>query len=64
MPGIDELLNALQNPNTSGKNLPNTFETWSRIGAKDSFAELGLSRSELDAFLEEWIAENDYDNIR
>lgn len=58
---IDELLNALQNPDKV--TLENNKDTWSRIGNKDSFAELGLPESELDDFLTEWIAENEYNNI-
>ena len=60
---IDDLLNALQNPEKIDGDLPNTEETWSRIGARDKFQELGLDESELDSFLKEWIAENDYNNI-
>lgn len=37
---IDELLNALQNPDKV--TLENNKDTWSRIGNKDSFEELGL----------------------
>ena len=59
---IDDLLNALQNPNNP-TTLENSKETWSRIGNKDSFAELGLEGSELDNFLAEWIAENPYENL-
>lgn len=56
---INDLLNALQNPSMDNA-LENTRETWSRIGSKDSFEELGLEQSELDAFLSEWIADNPY----
>jgi NH3-dependent NAD+ synthetase len=59
---IDELLNALQNPEKVGT-LENTPETWRRIGEKDNFEELGLEPSELDAFLSEWISDNPYQNI-
>lgn len=58
---IDDMLNALQNPET-GK-LENSAETWSRIGSRDNFDELGLDSSELDEFLKEFIAENPYQNI-
>lgn len=66
--GIDELLNALKNPNKldeegSVSKLSNTKETWERLGAKDSFSELGLEGSELEEFLKEWIAENPYTNL-
>jgi hypothetical protein len=62
---IDDLLNALRNPVTVSdkKTLTNTKETWERIGNRDSFTELGLSSSELDDFLNEWISENPYENI-
>ena len=61
---IDELLNLLQNPEKpEGKSLPNTEETWRRIGSKDKFEELGLEKSELESFLEEWMENNDYNNI-
>jgi hypothetical protein len=60
---IDDLLNALKNPIKSKKTLPNTKDTWRRIGQKDSFSELGMSSSELESFLSEWISENDYNNI-
>ena len=56
---IDDLLNALQNPNSESK-LENTRETWERIGNKDKFSELGLDDGELEAFLKEWIDENPY----
>jgi len=59
---IDELLNALQNPDKA-VTLENTPETWRRIGNKDDFSELGLDKSELDGFLAEWIDSNDYNNI-
>lgn len=58
---IEDLLNALQNPD--GVTLENTSETWMRIGNKDSFDELGLTPSELDDFLSDWIQQNDYNNI-
>lgn len=61
---IEELLNQLQYGNDNGTSkLPNTKDTWARIGSQDSFSELGLSRSELDNFLKEWIDENPYSNI-
>ena len=58
---IDELLNALQNPNTGS--LPNNENTWERIGNKDTFSELGLSSSKLEEFLKELIEANPYNNI-
>ena len=59
---IDDLLNALQNPDNTGT-LENTKETWSRIGNRDKFEELDIPESELDSFLNEWIAENPYNNL-
>lgn len=59
---IDDLLNALQNPDKPSK-LENTRETWSRIGNREKFEELGLEGSELDDFLAEWISENPYNNL-
>ena len=37
---IDDLLNSLQNPNKKIKALPNSKDTWTRIGGKDKFDEL------------------------
>lgn len=59
---IDDLLNALQNPDKPST-LENNSDTWRRIGARDKFSELGLEGSELDSFLEEWIADNPYNAI-
>ena len=59
---IEDMLNALQNPNQPSK-LDNTRETWERIGNKDRFEELGLEGSDLDEFLKEWIDNNPYSNI-
>lgn len=66
---LDDLLEALRDPRKvkleNGEPvLENTAETWSRIGSKDSFDELGFdSASELESFLTEWCAENEYNNI-
>jgi hypothetical protein len=64
----DELLSLLHNLN--GKNvksanvkLENSKETWKRIANKDSFEELGLSGSELDNFLTDWIKDNPYQDL-
>ena len=59
---IDELLQALQNPNTP-VTLENSKETWSRIANRDDFSELGMERSDLDAFLSEWMDSNPYENL-
>ena len=66
--GIDELLNALKNPNKLDEEvgvptLQNNQDTWSRLGSGDSFSELGLEGSELEEFLKEWVAENPYSAI-
>lgn len=58
---IDDLLNNLKSPNKP--TLENTKETWTRIGNKDKFEELGLSGSELDEFLKDFIENNPYNNI-
>jgi len=58
---IDDLLNSLQNPNK--KTLENNKSTWERIGNKDDFEELGLTGSDLDEFLKEFIENNPYNNI-
>jgi hypothetical protein len=61
---IDDLLNSLKNPNKKDKKtLDNTQDTWTRIGSKDAFTELGMEGSELDDFLKDWIEENGYNNI-
>lgn len=59
---IEDLLNALQDPNKPST-LENNSDTWRRIGAKDSFSELGLEGGELEEFLKEWAAENPYNAI-
>ena len=59
---IDDLLKALQNPEKKGK-LDNTSDTWRRIGENDSFDELNLEKSDLQAFLDEWVKDNPYNNI-
>ena len=60
---IEDLLNSLVNPSEDKTKLENTKETWKRIGNKDSFSELGLSGSDLESFLSDWISENPYNNI-
>lgn len=64
-PTIEELLKSLQSPDykKNNKSLHNTAETWKRIGEKDSFDELGLSKTELEGFLNDWVKENPYNNI-
>jgi NH3-dependent NAD+ synthetase len=59
---ISQLLKALQNPDKVAV-LENSKETWSRIGNKDRFEELGMEESDLDAFLSEWISDNPYSNL-
>jgi len=60
---IDDLLNLLEDPNATEDTLPNTKNTWSRIGDKDKFTELGLESSKLESFLNEWMDNNPYSNI-
>ena len=59
---IEQLLMALQNPEKTAS-LENNAETWSRIGNKDKFSELGLEGSELNDFLKDWISDNPYNNL-
>ena len=59
---IEQLLMALQNPEKTAS-LENNSETWSRIGNKDKFLELGLEGSELNDFLKDWISDNPYNNL-
>jgi hypothetical protein len=61
MLNIDDLLNALENPEKI--TLENTLETWKRIANDDQFEELGLDKGDLEEFLQEWMADNDYNNI-
>jgi len=69
MATIEELLKSMLTLPTEGKKgdfmgLPNSRETWERIGSGDSFAELGFqSINEKEAFLKEWINENPYQAI-
>ena len=65
MATIEELLKSLQTPATSksSKLTGSVAEIYERIGNKDSFGELGLTGSELESFLAEWISENPYNNI-
>ena len=56
---IEDLLNALQNGN-GPSTLENNKETWSRIGRKDKFEELGLDEGELESFLKEFTDNNPY----
>lgn len=58
---IDDLLNNLKSPNKPS--LENTKETYRRIGNKDKFEELGLEKSELDKFLQDWVENNPYNNL-
>jgi hypothetical protein len=60
---IEDLLNALQNPEKTSISLENTKETWRRIGNKDKFVELGLEDGELENFLKEFVEDNPYSNL-
>lgn len=61
---IEDLLNALNNPNDKTKTtLENNKDTWNRIGKKDVFFELGLEPSALETYISEWISNNPYNNI-
>jgi|688.fasta_scaffold865299_2 hypothetical protein len=58
---IGDLLKSLQYPDKNSVN--DSSITWTRIGNKDPFTELGLTGSELDAFLSEWTKNNPYNNL-
>lgn len=63
---IEELLKSMISINDTNldKNLPNTRETWKRIGNLDSFSELGFdSETEKEEFLKDWIDNNPYSSI-
>lgn len=63
---IEELLKSMISINDTNldKNLPNTRETWERIGNLDSFSELGFdSETEKEEFLKDWIDNNPYSSI-
>lgn len=62
---IEMLLKSLESSNNFiSITLLNNVKTWSRIGNKDSFSELGLEGSELNDFLKDWIDNNPYSNIQ
>lgn len=54
---IQDLLNNLV---VKTPTLENNKDTWQRIGRRDSFEELGISGSELESFLTEWMKNNEY----
>lgn len=60
---IDDLLNALESEDSPKYSLLNNEETWTRIGNKDAFLELGMKPDELDIFLKEWMENNPYSAI-
>jgi len=63
---IEDLLNALKNPNSVDKGIPvlaATKANYMRLGSGDKFAELGLEENELEKFLKEWTADNPYNNL-
>ena len=60
---IKDLLNSLiTEEEVKEKILKNTKENWNRIWNNDKFTELGLNSSELEDFLKDWTADNDYDD--
>ena len=59
---IEDLLKSLQYPDKS--KIDTSGITWTRIGNKDPFTELGLQGSELDSFLKEWCESNPYNNLK
>ena len=61
---LQQLLDRKKETLQANKTLKNTSSTWSKIGSRDSFEELGFeSPGELDEFLKEWVEENEYKNI-
>ena len=65
---IEELLSSMLTLPTPGalkdKLLPNSVETWERIGNNDGFSELNFStEDEKTEFLKEWTADNPYSSI-
>jgi len=63
---IEELLKSMISINDANldQKLPNTRETWERIGNLDSFSELGFSSdTEKEEFLKDWIDNNPYSSI-
>lgn len=58
---IEDLLKSLQY--TTKRSIDESGITYTRIGNKDPFTELGLEGSELDAFLSEWVKNNPYNNL-
>jgi hypothetical protein len=70
MATIEELLKSmltLQSEKKSSSDfmgLPNSRETWERIGNGDAFEELGFQNgSDKDAWLKDWIESNPYTAI-
>lgn len=65
MSDIKELLRKLKSGYKKEINpkLPNTKETWERIGSRDGFEELDMTDEDLNYFLKEWIGQNPYSNI-
>lgn len=62
---IDDLLEALKTPTQGESVLLNTTEIWARIGERDRTLahDFGISESELDSVLKDWIKDNPYNNI-
>jgi hypothetical protein len=69
MTTIEELLKSMLTLSSDKKSsdfmgLPNSRETWERIGSGDSFAELNFqSQTEKEEFLKEWVENNPYTAI-
>lgn len=65
MSTLSKLFEALREQYAEKPSLPNTKETWERIGKRDDFRELGFtSESEKEEFLKDWMKNNPYNNIR
>jgi len=57
---IDDLLNALQNPNQDDENKLSAKEIWDMIANQESYDKMGFSS---DDELKEWMENNPYSNL-
>jgi len=65
MSTLSKLFEALREQYSERLSLPNTRETWERIGKGDDFKEFGFtSESEKEEFLKDWMKNNPYSNIK
>lgn len=64
MSTIRQLLESIQQNNSTTAKLENNRTNWSRLGSRDKFEEFKLSKSDLDDFLKAWVRDNEYSNIK